>query len=62
MDEAARVTRPSVYDKASYLSRWFFTWIIPLFNVGWRRTIDFADLDLCSRDDDPQANTEALER
>ena len=62
MDEAAKVTKDSAYDGASFLSKWMFFWIIPLFNTGSKRTIDLEDLYLCSRDDDPKSNTELLER
>ena len=62
MDKPRKVTKPCEYDSASLLSRVNFLWIIPLFNLGYKRPLTQDDLGDHSVEDDPQVAAEILER
>ncbi|KAJ6222676.1 hypothetical protein RDWZM_001221 [Blomia tropicalis] len=44
MDLSKLITTPNPYDKANFVTRNFFSWIIPLFNKGYRKDLEVADL------------------
>lgn len=62
MDKPRKVTKPSQFDAASLFSRVNFLWIIPLFNLGYKRPLTCSDLSDHSIQDDPQVAAEILER
>ena len=62
MEQQAKVTRTSRHDASNQVSRWTFFWMIPLFRTGFRKEIDFGDLDKCCSNDEPRLVTNILER
>ena len=38
------------------------SWLIPLFRVGLKKDLEFDDLDVCCRADDPEVLTNKLEK
>ena len=61
MDEPQKVKKACSYDEACFLSRWFFWYVLPIFQIGKQRPLDFSDLPTCSKEDDPIKLTAALE-
>lgn len=62
MEEANKVTLPCPFDEAFFLSRWFYSWIIPLYCIGYKRPIEFSDLYKCSKKDEAVVVSTKLER
>ena len=62
MERQRRITRPCLYDRANFFSRLNFIWMVPLFNVGFKRPLDYEDLGDHSKQDDPEKAAKLLER
>jgi hypothetical protein len=62
MDEPRKVKEPCSYDSASFLSRWFFIYVLPVFKIGNRGPLEFSDLPSQPAVDEPIALTNKLER
>lgn len=62
MDEPMKVIRPSSFDRANFISRWFYSWIIPLYQIGNKRPLEFSDLYGCCHQDEPIIVTSRLEK
>ena len=62
MQREVKINKNTPHDTSNFLTRWFYTWTLPLFNIGWVRQLNFDDLYLCPKEDDPTLVTEKLER
>lgn len=62
MEEPLKITKRNPFDKAGLWQRITFTWILPLFNLGWTRDLEHKDLYTCPKEDDPEVLADALER
>lgn len=62
MDEPMKIIRASSFDQANIVSRWLFSWILPLYTIGNKRPLEFRDLYGCCHKDEPILVTSRLER
>ncbi|KAI1289972.1 ATP-binding cassette sub-family C member 4 [Halotydeus destructor] len=58
----ARIVRKSQYDSASWLSKWTFYWLVPIFTTGNKKKLSYEDLYEYCAADDPKKCTEHLEK
>lgn len=61
MNEPIKVTRACAYDGANFISRILYTWIFPLYKLGYSRPLEFTDLYRCAEKDEVSRVTKKLQ-
>ena len=62
MDKPRKIHKPCLYDQANIFSLLNFIWLVPLFNIGFKRPIEYEDLGDHCKADDPEIAAKMLER
>lgn len=62
MKKEREINNKCLRDEANFISRINFLWIIPLFNLGFEKSIDYSELgDFCT-EDEPENAAKLLQR
>ena len=62
MEEPSRCTKVNAYDQQGFWGKLTLFWIFPIFNLGYKKDLDYSDLYACSKQDDPEMWADALEK
>jgi hypothetical protein len=62
MEENPKIIKKSVHGASSFFSRLTFVWIVPLFCKGWKKDLDYEDLDQADPADEVSIWSDKLER